>query len=65
MLKGRLLSIVISTLSTESALELMDDLVSGWSAPAEPGLGALPEGKTDGRTSCRRILPRSAVDICL
>ena len=39
-------------LSTEPALELMDDLVSGWSAPTEPGLGAFPEGKTDGCTSC-------------
>ena len=52
-------------LPTKSALELVDDLVSGRAGPAEPGLGALPEGEADGRTSGGRVLPGSAVDICL
>ena len=43
----------------------MDDLVSGRAGPAEPGLGALPEGEADGRTSAGGVLTGRAVDICL
>ena len=43
----------------------MDHLVSGWPGSTKPGLGALPEGEADGRTSGGGVLTGSAVDICL